>query len=720
MGNEAAGWLTEGPPAFIDVLPVAIYACGADGGLLWFNRRAAELWGRQPRVGDDAERYCGSHRLFLDGREIGHGETPMADALRTGTPVHGAQVGIGRADGSQVCVMVDVDPVKDHQGRVVGAINCFQDITARKAAEAALREQQQRFAATYDHMDIAISEIDADGRRLRVNEAACRIVGRSRDQLIGKSPFDILHPDESRDEIGQHQRLVSGEIDGYTTENRWVRGDGETVWLAVRCTAVRDEDGRFLYSVRVFHDVTAGRRALEALRESEQRLAATYENAAIAISEVDADGRLLRVNETASAITGYSRDELLGLSVFDVTHPDDRPGDRASFEQQAAAEQPAYAVEKRLVRKDGAVIWVNVSSSTVRDADGRFRYGIRVMRDITERKRAEAVLRNSEQQMRELMAAMPAAIYTTDADGQITFFNQAAERMWGRAPELGTDQWCGSWRLYHADGTPMRQDECPMARALKQGTPVRGQEAILERPDRTRVPFVPYPTPIHDASGALIGAVNMLIDISERKRVDELSQRLASIVESSDDAIVSKDLNGTIVTWNEGAARLFGYSAEEVIGKSITILIPQDRLDEEPGIIRRIVRGERIDHYDTIRQRKDGSQINISLTVSPVRNSAGVIIGASKVARDVTERKLAEARAPVVRGPPVRAQPRPRPAVADAMGGGRPALDPERHIRAVPQRWRIAGPARRRDRQPAAGRSPDARHGAARACDQRR
>jgi PAS domain S-box-containing protein len=155
---------------------------------------------------------------------------------------------------------------------------------------------------------------------------------------------------------------------------------------------------------------------------------------------------------------------------------------------------------------------------------------------------------------------------------------------------------------------------------------------------------VPYPTPIHDASGALIGAVNMLIDISERKRVDELSRRLASIVESSDDAIVSKDLNGTIVTWNEGAVRLFGYSAEEVIGKSITILIPQDRLDEEPGIIGRVARGERVDHYDTIRQRKDGSPINISLTVSPVRNSAGIIIGASKIARDVTERKLAEAR----------------------------------------------------------------------------
>ena len=134
----------------------------------------------------------------------------------------------------------------------------------------------------------------------------------------------------------------------------------------------------------------------------------------------------------------------------------------------------------------------------------------------------------------------------------------------------------------------------------------------------------------------------MLVDISDRKRADHDAQRLASIVESSDDAIVSKGLDGIITSWNRGAERLFGYTAEEVIGKPITILIPEDRMDEEPEILGRMRRGERVDHYDTVRRRKDGSLIDISLTISPLKDADGRIIGASKIARDITERKRAQ------------------------------------------------------------------------------
>jgi len=123
---------------------------------------------------------------------------------------------------------------------------------------------------------------------------------------------------------------------------------------------------------------------------------------------------------------------------------------------------------------------------------------------------------------------------------------------------------------------------------------------------------------------------------------DDAARRLAAIVESSDDAIVSKDLNGVIMSWNQGAQRIFGFSADEVIGKPITILMPPDRVNEEPAILARIRAGERVEHYETIRRRKDGALLNISLTVSPIRNSAGQVIGASKIARDVTERKKLE------------------------------------------------------------------------------
>jgi PAS domain S-box-containing protein len=243
---------------------------------------------------------------------------------------------------------------------------------------------------------------------------------------------------------------------------------------------------------------------------------------------------------------------------------------------------------------------------------------------------------------RRVLDLLPAAVYTTDAAGRITYYNEAAVALWGCRPELGKSEWCGSWKLFWPDGRAMAHGDCPMATAIKERRAIRGIEAIAERPDGTRVSFMPYPVPIFDASGTVVGGVNMLMDVSDRQRADELAQRLAAIVASSDDAIVSKNLDGVIQSWNEGAKRLFGYTAEEAIGKPVTMLIPSDRIDEEPTILARIRRGERIEHYETVRRRKDGSLIDISLTVSPVRDGEGRIIGASKIARDITERRRAQ------------------------------------------------------------------------------
>jgi PAS domain S-box-containing protein len=253
---------------------------------------------------------------------------------------------------------------------------------------------------------------------------------------------------------------------------------------------------------------------------------------------------------------------------------------------------------------------------------------------------ANAVARGDDY-FRGVLDALSAAVYITDAAGLITYYNDAAAVLWGRRPEPGTSQWCGSWKLFWPDGRPLPHDECAMALALREKRPVRGMEAIAERPDGVRVPFIPYPTPLYDASGALVGAVNMLVDISDHKLADVQAQRLASIVESSDDGIISKDLNGIIASWNRGAQRVFGYTAEEMIGRSVSVLIPAGRENEEPAILKRIRRGERVDPYETVRQRKDGSLVDISLTVSPIRNATGEIIGASKVARDITERRHA-------------------------------------------------------------------------------
>ena len=130
----------------------------------------------------------------------------------------------------------------------------------------------------------------------------------------------------------------------------------------------------------------------------------------------------------------------------------------------------------------------------------------------------------------QLIDALPAAIYVTDSAGRITYFNEAAAALWGCRPKLHSDQWCGSWRLYGLDGTPMPHDQCPMAIALKQGRAVRGGQAMCERPDGTLVPFMAFPTPLRDASGTLIGAVNMLVELSEQQRTKLIERRLAAIV----------------------------------------------------------------------------------------------------------------------------------------------------------------------------------------------
>lgn len=242
----------------------------------------------------------------------------------------------------------------------------------------------------------------------------------------------------------------------------------------------------------------------------------------------------------------------------------------------------------------------------------------------------------------ELLAPLPIAVYVTDAAGRITFYNEAATELWGHRPALGDAQWCGSWKLFHLDGRPMPHDACPMAQTLKTGEAVRGAVAIAERPDGSRVVFQPFPTPLHDSGGKLTGAINLLLDVTERHRSEIELAKLAAIVVSSDDAIVSKTLEGVITSWNDGARRIFGYEPEEIIGQHITKIIPPELHEEENRILGQLRRGEHVDHFETVRVAKDGRRIDISLSVSPLRDRMGRIVGAAKVARDISDRKRAE------------------------------------------------------------------------------
>jgi PAS domain S-box-containing protein len=521
--------LIAAAPSTLEAIPAAVYLCDNEGWLVRYNSEAAALWGRRPRL-DARERFCGSHRLYLlDGTPLPHAEYPMAAAIRTGQPTRNAEVVMERPDGSRFTALVNIRALHDHSGRIEGAINCFQDISARKQIELEVARKNQDLEDFFENSAVGLHIVSGEGIILRANKAELDLLGYTAEEYVGRHVGEF-HADAPV--IGDILRRLSCDekLDRYPARLR--AKDGSIKHVLITSNS-RFRDGKFVNTRCFTSDVTELHAAEAARRASEERLAATYEAATIGISEADEDGRLLRVNDALCGISGRSRDEMLSMSFLDYTHPEDRARDADLYAQQIRGELDTYRIRKRILRLDGTVRYVDILSSSVRDGAGRFRYGVRVTQDVTEAKLLEDRIHENEQRMRDLLEAIPAAIYTTDAQGRITFFNKAAVEMAGRTPQPG-DQWCVTWRLYRADGTPLAHSECPMAIAIKENRPIRGMEAIAERPDGTRVPFIPYPTPLRDADGKLIGAINMLVDISQRKEaenrqkilIDELNHRV--------------------------------------------------------------------------------------------------------------------------------------------------------------------------------------------------
>lgn len=226
------------------------------------------------------------------------------------------------------------------------------------------------------------------------------------------------------------------------------------------------------------------------------------------------------------------------------------------------------------------------------------------------------------------------AIISKDLQGIITSWNASAERIFGYSAKQAIG---GSVSML----IPLERadEERAILRKVKKGERVDHFETVRQRKDGELVDVSITISPIRDKTGAIVGASKVARDIGERKRGSRAGLLLAAIVNSSDDAIVSKNLNGVVTSWNEGAKRLFGYAEKEMLGKPIMLLIPSDRLNEEPQIIARIQNGERVEHFETVRRRKDGSLVAVSLTISPIKDETGKIVGASKIARDISEMK---------------------------------------------------------------------------------
>jgi PAS domain S-box-containing protein len=247
------------------------------------------------------------------------------------------------------------------------------------------------------------------------------------------------------------------------------------------------------------------------------------------------------------------------------------------------------------------------------------------------------VLYETNQTLQAIIQASPLAIVVLDREAHVKLWNTAAERIYG---------WSAAEVLNRPLPTVPADQQVELAQnhaAALAGYNFNNYETKRRRKDGTLIDVALSTAPMRNAAGETTGVMALVADITERKRAEEKLSLLAAIVESSEDAILSKNLAGTILSWNPSAERLYGYTETEIIGQSVMSLIPADRPDEEPSIIERIKRGERVDHFETVRLRKDGTLVDVSVTVSPVKDAQGQIIGASNIARDITERKRAEA-----------------------------------------------------------------------------
>jgi PAS domain S-box-containing protein len=381
------------------------------------------------------------------------------------------------------------------------------------------------------------------------------------------------------------------------------------------------------------------------LEAATQRFADLYDFAPIAYVSFGRSGRIEEANLTATELLGDPRDRLIGRPfAFYVADLD-------LFMQHllhCRTSQRAVKTELQLKNRKGERIPAQLLSTPISSTsrNGALLYQTAII-DLTERKRFEEKIRRSEERYRTIFDLVPVAVYVCDADGIIQEYNRRAVELWGGEPGQNgvKPRFCGSHKLYYPDGRHMPHEECPMARILR-GEKLKPEdlEIIVERPDGQRRHVIPAPRILTNIHGKTTGAINSLFDITERKHAEAVAMRLAAAVQSSHDAIAAKTLNGIITDWNQSAERIFGYKPKEIIGKSVLTLIPKERHVEEREILTKIRHGESLDHYETVRRRKDGQLIDVSLTISPIKGPKGEIVGVSKIARDITNRRQSERR----------------------------------------------------------------------------
>jgi PAS domain S-box-containing protein len=394
-------------------------------------------------------------------------------------------------------------------------------------------------------------------------------------------------------------------------------------------------------------------------RESRTRYDTLSEIAPVGIFHTNPDGDCLWVNDRWCEITGLAPDQAARSGWANALHPEDRQRVFGEWYRAAQKNEP-FRSEYRFVRPDGGETWVLGQAKAERDGVGRLKGYVGTITDITDQRLAQKVTREakenlerevaertreltrSEEHHRLILQGSLDAVVTTDGHGLITGWSGQAERMfgWSESEVLGRT-------LEETILAPVSREayrrEMENFRAAGAG-PVLGKRIELSalRHSGSEFPVELSITLLRSDGANTFSA--FIRDLSEKRRAEVVSERLAAVVRSSQDAILTMSSAGTITSWNEGAERIYGYSAGEAIGQSVELVVPEELLGEEKDLLAKVSRGERVESYETARRRKDGSALDVSVSISPLRDHEGRIIGASKIARDITDRKRAQER----------------------------------------------------------------------------
>jgi PAS domain S-box-containing protein len=506
---------------------------------------------------------------------------------------------------------------------------------------------QDRYRALVEQIPAVVFMAPLDGGigEAYVSPQIEQAIGFTQEEWLGDPVlwFRQIHPDDkARWSTEAAQMLMTGNT--LKSTYRVLSREGRVIWLHCEARMMRTREGRPWFIHGVGFDITELKETEEAFQKERNFVNAILDTTRALVIVLDGEGRIIRCNHACEEITGYSFAAANGKYIWELFIV---PAERERFQRilrQAFTDELEREGEEQWITREGDIRTIAWSSRVLRGERGEASFTILTGIDITERKRLEH--RELERQaakvdetldlLQRLIDSMSEALLLVDVSGRIIRTNRAATMLLHSADEDIVGKSISD--LLVNPEIPATPDE------LSARTPEG--KLYVETEVRTRsgadISVSVSCSIVADRIGNTIALLLVIRDITERRQAQEVRSRLAAIVESSDDAIIGKDLNAVIRSWNAGATRLFGYSPEEVIGKSILLLIPPELHSEESEILRRIRNGERIEHFESQRITKDGRRIEVALTISPVRDGTGKLIGASKIARDITSRKQAE------------------------------------------------------------------------------